>query len=369
MEDLSMMKNLKTIMGILLLAVVLIGFIDPLAAGAQGEFALPFELGSVNVSSAPGAGTYHTHGPSSEAIDFDLPSGTTIYPTKPGVVTEAAYGWNDGYGNLVQVRHHDGTISIYGHLSSIFVKKDQPVGRSTELGESGNSGSVSPPPSPGCTSCGDHLHFEVRNPDQSAGVNVQYLVDWNEGCPGCSDPIKGTAGGDPRQLFLLDSFLYNSSEKTATSTLVLDAGRTYLLTVTGTFSFWSPSQWGDWLGDNADRMCWGIAEEDPLIPSPGDRTGPVGADPEYQYAVPIYPGGCPDGPTDSVEPRPSASVQLSLDGGAVFLKIVTTNDDFNSRHKYQYLVEGNGPPLLISILDSGYSDNYGQLQVGIELYQ
>ena len=202
---------------------------------------------------------------------------TTIYPTKPGVVTEAAYGWNDGYGNLVQVRHHDGTISIYAHLRGIFVKKDQPVGRSTELGESGNSGSVSPPPSPGCTSCGDHLHFEVRNPDQSAGANVQYLVDWNEGCPGCSDQIKGTAGGDPRQLFLLDSFLYYSSEKTATSTLVLDAGRTFLLTVTGTFSFWSPSQWGDWLGNNADRMCWGIAEEGPLIPSPGDRTGSVGA--------------------------------------------------------------------------------------------
>jgi hypothetical protein len=140
-------------------------------------------------------------------------------------------------------------------------------------------------------------------------------------------------------LFLLDSFLYNSSEKTATSTLVLDAGRTFLLTVTGTFSFWSPSQWGDWLGNNADRMCWGIAEEGPLIPSPGDRTGSVGADPEYNYAVPIYPGECLDGPTDSVKPQPSASVQLSLDGGAVFEKIVTTNDAFNSRHKYQYLNE------------------------------
>ena len=356
-------------MGILPLAVVLIVFIDPLAAGAQGEFALPFELGSVNVSSAPGAGTYHTHGPSSEAIDFDLPSGTTIYPTKPGVVTESAYGWNDGYGNLVQVRHHDGTISIYGHLMGIFVKKDQPVGRSTELGESGNSGSVSPPPSPGCTSCGDHLHFEVRNLDQSAGVNVQYLVDWNEGCPGCSDPIKGTAGGDPRQLFLLEEFLYGSNAKSGLSTMVLETEKSYIVSIEGTFSFWSPHQWGEWLGDNAKDICWGIADQEPMIPSPEKQLGSVGADPEYNYAVPIFPGGCPDGPTDSVGPQPSASVQISLDGGAVFGKIVTTNDAFNSRHKYQYLVEGTGQPLIIKILDSGYSDNYGQLQVGIEFYQ
>lgn len=361
-----MMKILKAFMRIPLILTVLFVVIDPLPIGAQGDFALPFADGPVNISSGPGSGAFHAQGPSSQAIDFDLPTGTLIYPTKPGVVTAAEFGWNDGYGNLVEVRHHDGTKSLYGHLSSIFVKVDQPVGRSTELGESGNSGNVSPHPSSACPTCGDFLHFEIRNAEGNGGVVVQYLVDWIEGCPGCSDRIKGTAGGDPRQLFLLDSFLYNSSKRTTSSNLVLDAGKTYLLTVTGTFSFWSPGQWGKWQGDNAGGICWGIAEEGPLIPSPGDRTGSVGADPEYTYAIPNYPGGCEDGP---LEPRRRNSIQFSTDSGGTFSQFPPTNEIFRSKHSYQYLVEGTGQPLMITLLDSQVHDNYGQFRVDIELYQ
>lgn len=192
-------KTFKILTDILLMTAVLIVFIAPTTTSAQSDMSLPFEVGPTIVSSGPGDGGFHSHGPSSEAIDFDLPSGTTIYPTKPGVVKVVAYGWNDGYGNLVEIKHHDGTISIYAHLSKIFVVKDQAVGYTTELGETGNSGNVSPPPRPHCQTCGDLLHFEVRNQDENAGVNIQSLVDWTEGCPGCIDPIKGTAGGHPRQ--------------------------------------------------------------------------------------------------------------------------------------------------------------------------
>jgi murein DD-endopeptidase MepM/ murein hydrolase activator NlpD len=366
MDNTLVKKSFRNLTGILLVSAVLIVFIAPATTSAQSDFSLPFEVGPTIVSSGPGDGGFHSHGSSSEAIDFDLPSGTTIYPTKPGVVKEVAYGWNDGYGNFIEILHHDGTTSLYGHLSRIFVVKMQEVGYTTELGEVGNSGNVSPPPSPGCPTCGDFLHFEVRTPDQKVGINVQHLVEWVAGCPGCADQIKGTAGGDPRQLFLLDSFLYNSSERSATSTLVLDAGRTYLLTVTGTFSFWSPGQWGNWLGDNAERICWGIAEEGPLIPSPGDRTGSVGADPEYRFAIPLYPGGCEEGP---LVPRRGTGIQFNINAGEVYDYLPPTNEEFNFKHSYQYLAGGNGQPLLITILDSTFHDNYGQLEVTIEPYR
>jgi murein DD-endopeptidase MepM/ murein hydrolase activator NlpD len=369
MDNSTMLKNLRAILGILLLSAMLFVFSDPTPTVAQGDFTLPFETEAVFISSGPGEGDFHSFGPSSQALDFDLPTGTLIYPTKPGVVVWAEYGWNDGYGNLVGIQHHDGTFSIYAHMRTIFVKVDQPVGYSTVLGESGNSGNVSPPPSTACPTCGDLLHFEIRNASQSEGVNVQYLVDWSDGCPGCSSRIKGGAVGVPREQFLSETFMYNSKEKQAVSTMVLEAGRSYLISIEGTFSNWSPITWGEWLGDNAEHICWGLADQEPLIPSPGNKTGSVGSDPEYRYAVPIYPGGCEEGPSDSVDPQPSSNVQLSLDGGAVFEKFASTNATFNSRHKYQYLIEGNGQSMIIKIIDPTLGDNYGQLAVSIELYK
>jgi murein DD-endopeptidase MepM/ murein hydrolase activator NlpD len=369
MDTSTGLKNFRAILGILILLAVLLVFFDPTPTVAQGDFTLPFETEAVFISSGPGEGGYHSFGPSSQAIDFDLPTGTLIYSTKPGMVVWTGYGWNDGYGNLVAIQHHDGTISIYGHLRTIFVKVDQPIGYSTVLGETGNSGNVSPLPSAACPTCGDLLHFEIRNAAQNEGLNVQYLVDWSDGCPGCANHIKGGAVGVPREQFMLEIFMHNSKEKQSVSTSILETGRTYLISIEGSFSFWAPHVWGAWLGDNAEIMCWGIADQEPLIPSPGNKTGAVGSDPEYQYAVPIYPGGCEDGPPDSVDPRPASNVQLSLDGGAVFEKFVSTNATFNSRHEYQYLITGNGHPLIITITDPALGDNYGQLGVSIELFE
>lgn len=49
-------------------------------------------------------------------IDISAPSGTPIYATKPGVIVFK--GWDDAYGNMVMIKHGDGTFSVYGHLSS-----------------------------------------------------------------------------------------------------------------------------------------------------------------------------------------------------------------------------------------------------------
>ncbi len=81
-------------------------------------------------------------------IDVDGNTGDPIYSAKGGTVTSA--GWQGGYGLCVIVNHGDGTQTLYGHLSKIYVSSGQSVGRGGTLGLQGNTG----------WSTGDHLHFE-----------------------------------------------------------------------------------------------------------------------------------------------------------------------------------------------------------------
>jgi len=83
-------------------------------------------------------------------IDFGVPTGTAIYPVKPGkvIVVERS---DTGYGNCVAVSHGDGYASLYAHLSIIYVSVGQTVTTDTALARSGDSG----------RSSGPHLHFEV----------------------------------------------------------------------------------------------------------------------------------------------------------------------------------------------------------------
>ena len=56
-----------------------------------------------------------------------------------------------GYGHHVVVRHADGLVSLYGHLSAVRVERGV-VQAGDVLGRSGNTGH----------STGPHLHFELR---------------------------------------------------------------------------------------------------------------------------------------------------------------------------------------------------------------
>ena len=57
-----------------------------------------------------------------------------------------------GFGNLVLVKHADGWVTAYGHLSRVGVRMQQKVRQGQEIGLAGSSGGVSEP----------QLHFEVR---------------------------------------------------------------------------------------------------------------------------------------------------------------------------------------------------------------
>ena len=67
-------------------------------------------------------------------------------------MTMAQGGWNYGYGNVVQIDHGNGYVTVYAHLSAINVSECTPVGQGTVIGAAGNTGN----------SFGAHLHFEVR---------------------------------------------------------------------------------------------------------------------------------------------------------------------------------------------------------------
>jgi murein DD-endopeptidase MepM/ murein hydrolase activator NlpD len=83
-------------------------------------------------------------------LDFAAPPGTPVRAVAAGEVVDA--GRDGGYGRLVRVRHADGTVATYAHLSAVLVSAGGRVRAGNVIGRVGNTG----------RSTGPHLHFEVR---------------------------------------------------------------------------------------------------------------------------------------------------------------------------------------------------------------
>ncbi|GET43501.1 peptidase M23 [Microseira wollei NIES-4236] len=97
-------------------------------------------------------------------IDIAAPTGTPIFAAAPGVVVYAR--WNSGgYGNLVDIRHADGSLTRYGHNSRIFVQEGQVVEQGQHISAMGSTG----------FSTGPHLHFEIHPPGRGAVNPMAFL--------------------------------------------------------------------------------------------------------------------------------------------------------------------------------------------------
>lgn len=97
-------------------------------------------------------------------IDIAAPVGTPIFAAASGVVTFA--GWNNGgYGNLVEIEHPDGSVTLYAHNSRILVREGQEVDQGEQVAEMGSTG----------FSTGPHLHFEIHPPGQGAVNPMAFL--------------------------------------------------------------------------------------------------------------------------------------------------------------------------------------------------
>lgn len=83
-------------------------------------------------------------------VDFAGPTGTPVRSVGDGVVEFA--GVQNGYGNVVFVKHRSNHTTVYAHLSRIFVKRGQSVDQGQNIGAVGSTGWAT----------GPHLHFEFR---------------------------------------------------------------------------------------------------------------------------------------------------------------------------------------------------------------
>lgn len=83
-----------------------------------------------------------------KGVDYAAPKGTPIRSVGAGVVDFA--GRQNGYGNVVEVRHPNGRKTLYAHMSRIDVRKGQRIEQGQTVGAVGCTG--------WCT--GPHLHFE-----------------------------------------------------------------------------------------------------------------------------------------------------------------------------------------------------------------
>jgi murein DD-endopeptidase MepM/ murein hydrolase activator NlpD len=83
-------------------------------------------------------------------LDFAAPQGTRIGAVMKGVVIFA--NWAGPYGRQVQIRHEDGTVTWYNHMSMFAVTVGETVYAGDKVGEIGMTGNTT----------GPHLHFEVH---------------------------------------------------------------------------------------------------------------------------------------------------------------------------------------------------------------
>ncbi len=85
-----------------------------------------------------------------KGVDYGAPQGTPVRSVGDGVVEFA--GRQNGYGNVVQIKHGNDRSTLYAHLSRIDVRKGQSIEQGQRLGAVGATGWAT----------GPHLHFEFH---------------------------------------------------------------------------------------------------------------------------------------------------------------------------------------------------------------
>lgn len=101
--------------------------------------------------------TQGLHGALKRGVDLGAKTGTEILASASGTVEIARLGYNGGYGNMVIIRHPNGTKTLYAHMVRLGTTTGAKVNQGDTIGYVGSTG----------RSTGPHLHFEVigaKNP-------------------------------------------------------------------------------------------------------------------------------------------------------------------------------------------------------------
>ncbi len=83
-------------------------------------------------------------------VDFAAVPGSHVIATGPGIVSFA--GYRTGYGNVVEITHPTGYVTLYGHNSRNLVHEGETVQKGQAVAVIGSTG----------RSTGTHVHFEVE---------------------------------------------------------------------------------------------------------------------------------------------------------------------------------------------------------------
>ncbi|MBI2606340.1 MAG: M23 family metallopeptidase [Deltaproteobacteria bacterium] len=98
-----------------------------------------------------------------DGIDIKAPRGAPVYAAKDGMVLYSARRIR-GYGNMIVLKHGDGTATVYAHNSKNLVARGRSVRRGEMIAKVGATGHAT----------GPHLHFEIRR-DQLPVDPLMYL--------------------------------------------------------------------------------------------------------------------------------------------------------------------------------------------------
>jgi murein DD-endopeptidase MepM/ murein hydrolase activator NlpD len=97
-------------------------------------------------------------------IDIAAPIGTPVVAAASGIVVSA--GWNSGgFGNLVEIRHPDGTVTRYAHNNTISTRPGAVVNQGEMIAQMGTTG----------RSTGPHCHFEIR-PSGQGSIDPMFFL-------------------------------------------------------------------------------------------------------------------------------------------------------------------------------------------------
>ncbi|MGI8504793.1 MAG: M23 family metallopeptidase [Hassallia sp.] len=148
-----------SLMGLISLSTILSTNTFALTQTASNSSIQPTDTSSEFIWSAQGVLSQGFRKYQHEGIDIANASGTPILAAASGEVIKA--GWDDwGLGNAIQIKHPNGSITVYGHNRRLLVSKGQQVSQNQIIAEMGSTGNSTAP----------HLHFEIH-PDGRVAVN------------------------------------------------------------------------------------------------------------------------------------------------------------------------------------------------------
>ena len=114
----------------------------------------PFKINTIYKYSS---GIMHSCRYKKNGIDIGVPNGTPVYAPYGGTVRKI--DWQaGGFGNVFEILHDDGKVSLYAHLSKIVVWNGKKVKTGELIAYSGYTGNVRPKGIKGA-----HLHFEYSD--------------------------------------------------------------------------------------------------------------------------------------------------------------------------------------------------------------